>query len=271
MISPDGAVERAAESEAARSSAEEPARRRLLRVAEQLFAEHGFKGVSVRALTAAAGVNLAGVNYYFGSKEGLLAAIFDAHCRPMAEERLARLALCAERPGAPPLLEQIIAAFIGPALASAADGSGGGASFTRLRAVLAHENNGLAKRLIAEHFDATSRRFIDALAGAAPHLDRAEVFWRFQFLLGALYYTMMTPDRIRHLSEGVCDPAEVARAEDEMVRFLAAGFRAPAGLPQGMANDRLLPLPASRDGAGMRRHRSRASGKGRAASDGSSS
>ena len=41
---------------------------RLLRVAERLFAEHGFDGVSVRQLTAAAGVNLAAVNYHFGSK-----------------------------------------------------------------------------------------------------------------------------------------------------------------------------------------------------------
>src|SRR5215472_7846744 len=93
---------------------------RLLGVAERLFADQGFDGVSVRQLTAAAGVNLAAVNYHFGSKEGLLSAIFEQRCRPMNEERLRRLSDCAEHAHRPPMLEQIIAAFIAPALASSA-------------------------------------------------------------------------------------------------------------------------------------------------------
>jgi AcrR family transcriptional regulator len=213
--------------EAPTSTEEAGARERLLRVAARLFAEHGFNGVSVRTITAAAGVNLAAVSYYFGSKEGLLAAIYESHCRPMAAERVRLLEACAPGPGRPPMLEQIIAAFIGPALDATIDAVGGGAVFTRLRAVLAHENNALAKQLVAEHFDATSRRFIAALALSLPRLAREEVYWRFHFLLGALYYTMITPDRIRHLSDSICDPADVAGVMAEMVRFVAAGFRAP--------------------------------------------
>src|SRR5262249_44897535 len=146
---------------------------RLLGVAERLFAEQGFDGVSVRQLTAAAGVNLAAVNYHFGSKEGLLSAIFEQRCRPMNEERLRRLRDCAERGSRPPMLEQIIAAFIAPALASSAD-RGGRAAFTRLRATLSVEHNELARTLIARHFDATSQRFVAALGRALPHLSRAE-------------------------------------------------------------------------------------------------
>ena len=44
--------------------------------AERLFALHGFQNVSVRDITAAAGVNLASVNYHFGSKDALLFEIF---------------------------------------------------------------------------------------------------------------------------------------------------------------------------------------------------
>jgi AcrR family transcriptional regulator len=212
---------------------ENPARERILRVADRLFAERGFNGVSVRTLTAAADVNLAGVSYYFGSKEGLLGAIFERHCRPMAEERVRRLEACAEGHGRPPLLDQVIAAFIGPALVSSVDATRGGATFTRLRAMLAHENSALFKSLIEKHFDATSLRFIEALADVLPKLDRAEVYWRFQFLLGALYYTMMTPDRIRHLSGGACDPADVEAALEAMVRFTAAGFRASSPAQEG--------------------------------------
>jgi AcrR family transcriptional regulator len=211
-----------------RPADEQSTRERILRVAEQLFAEHGFNGVSVRTLTSAASVNLAGISYYFGSKEGLLAAIYESHCRPMAEERLRLLSACAEIPGRAPLLEQIIAAFIGPALDSTIDAVGGGAVFTRLRAMLAHENNPLAKELVAKHFDATSRRFVAALAACLPGLSHEVVLWRFHFLLGTLYYTMITPDRIVHLSQGICDPSDVSTVMAQMVRFIAAGFRAPA-------------------------------------------
>jgi len=198
---------------------------RLLRVAERLFAEHGFGGVSVRQLTAAAGVNLAAVNYHFGSKEGLLAAIFEQRCRPMNEERLRRLGDCAEHADDPAGLERIIAAFIAPALASSAD-RGGGATFTRLRAALSVEHNELARTLITRYFDVTSARFIAALAQALPHLSRAELFWRFHFLLGALYYTMINPSRIEHLSDQLCDAGDVEAVLTQMVPFIAAGFRA---------------------------------------------
>jgi AcrR family transcriptional regulator len=202
-------------------------RTRLMRMGERMFAERGYNGVSLRQLTAAAGVNLAAVNYHFASKEGLLAAIFESRCRPMNELRLQRLAECVEEKGRPPLLEQLVAAYIGPALSSSSDAAGG-TTFTRLRAMLAVEHNDLARQLIAKYFDSTSSRFIAAIAGTLPHLPRQEVFWRFHFLLGALYFTMVNPSRIAHLSRGLCDASDVDAAVREMVPFVAAGFRAPS-------------------------------------------
>jgi AcrR family transcriptional regulator len=52
-------------------------RDRLLMVGTRLFAESGFKGVSVRELCAEAGANIAAVRYHFGGKEGLYRAIFE--------------------------------------------------------------------------------------------------------------------------------------------------------------------------------------------------
>lgn len=201
-------------------------RERILSVATELFAARGFKGVSLRELTNEAGVNLASVGYHFRSKEGLIAAIFDRHCAPMIEDRRRRLAACVERPGRPPLLEQIIEAFITPALDVSADTSGGGATFSRLRAVLAHENQPLAEQLISEHFDSTSAMYVEALQRCLPQLSRTDIYWRFHFLLGALYYTSVNPKRIRQLSNGKCDAANTPAAIREMVKFVAAGFRA---------------------------------------------
>ena len=76
-------------------------------------------------------------------------------------------------------------------------------------------------------FDASSHRFIDAIARALPHLPRAEVEWRFHFMLGAMYYTMANSGRIQALTGGRCDPGDVRRALRHMIPFLAAGFRSP--------------------------------------------
>ena len=203
----------------------ERTRERILQIATQLFAADGFHTVSLRRLTQEASVNLASVGYHFGSKEGLIAAIFARHCEPMMAHRRAMLLACAEKRGRPPMLEQIIEAFIVPAIAATEDNADR-ATFTRLRAVLAHENNKLAHSIISKYFDATSTLFIEALHRFVPHLSREEVLWRFHFLLSALYYTTVNPMRIQLLSHGKIDPTDERKAIAEMVKFVAAGFRA---------------------------------------------
>jgi TetR/AcrR family transcriptional regulator len=49
----------------------------ILDVAERIFSEMGFDGASTRLISGEAGVNMAMLNYYFGSKEGLFLAVFD--------------------------------------------------------------------------------------------------------------------------------------------------------------------------------------------------
>jgi AcrR family transcriptional regulator len=205
--------------------ADASSREKLLNAAERLFADHGFNGVSVRQIAAAAGVNSALVGYYFGSKTGLLSQVYRLHCEPMNRER-ARLLEHACR-GSAPSLEAIIEAFVRPALA-VSSGNAGLTGFTRLRAVLSAENSELLETLVAENFDRSSTAFIDALRAALPELPPDEVYWRFHFLLGAVYYTATGPHRVRALSQGRCDPSDSEMAIAELVRFVAAGFRAPA-------------------------------------------
>ncbi|MHC5117576.1 MAG: TetR/AcrR family transcriptional regulator, partial [Planctomycetota bacterium] len=66
----------------------EDVRNRILDVAEALFCERGFEGVSVRELTAAAGCNLAAVNYYFGGKDKLYAEMFRRQFEMMIQRNL---------------------------------------------------------------------------------------------------------------------------------------------------------------------------------------
>lgn len=207
-----------------RTAAPISVRERILEVAERLFAEHGMSGVGLRAISAEAGVNLASIAYHFGSKDGLLEALFAQRAAPIAEERLRLLARCYEKTGSPKL-EDILDAFLRPALGLGTESHPGNPAFIKLRARLATEPQALSRKILSKAFDTSSRKFIDAIAAALPELPRAEVEWRFHFMLGAMFYTMADAGRIQALTKGRIDPGNVKRALHHMIPFLAAGFR----------------------------------------------
>src|SRR3954469_5743217 len=108
-------------------------RTRILNAAEELFMLHGFEGTSMRLLTAKAGVNLAAVNYHFGSKDALIEAVFRRRLDPMNAARIAELDRLENEAGGRALAaEAIIRAFVGPSLRLMEDGRSGGRNFIRL-------------------------------------------------------------------------------------------------------------------------------------------
>ena len=202
---------------------------KLIAAGERLFAEHGYRGVSVRMIAAAAGVNWSLLGYYFRGKEGLLSEVYRRHC---GELNSARMHLLQEirANGRKPALEEILSAFVRPALA-VAQSDDGQAAFIRLRAILAAENSALLDKLVAENFDVSSTTFIDALRECLPDLTRDEILWRFHFMLGTIYYTASGPHRIREFSNGRCDPADIEENLRQLIPFLTAAFHAPSVKP----------------------------------------
>lgn len=199
-------------------------RDRILEVAERMFAEHGMSGVGLRAITTEANVNLASIAYHFGSKDGLLEALFAQRAAPIAQERLRLLDECLEK-STKPKLEDILDAFLRPALTLGVQPQFGGPAFVKLRARLATEPESTTRKILSKAFDQSSRKFIDALIKALPQIPRAEIEWRFHFMLGAMFYTMADSGRIQALTNGRVDPGDVKRALHHMIPYLAAGFR----------------------------------------------
>jgi AcrR family transcriptional regulator len=204
-----------------------PTRARMLSAAARLFAARGLAGVGLREITTEAGVNLAAVNYHFGSKEKLLEALFAERARPITEERLHLLGRCAEAPDRPPMLEQLMDAFLRPAFSLGLEAGVDGATFGKLRARLSVESEELHRRVLSRAFDASTRCFLDAVVATLPALPRAEVEWRFHFMLGTMIYTMANSGRIQSVTEGACDPGEPDVVLARLIPFLCAGFRAP--------------------------------------------
>ena len=188
------------------------------------MAQRGYRSVSMREIAREASASLSSITHYFGTKEKLLAAIYDRHTRPMNARRLELLREAERITDLDERLAAIVRAHILPAFSSQSE-SGGGAQFTRLRGIMSMEGHDAAKRIIAESFDEINRSFIDAIAQALPNADRESIVWRGHFLLGSLYYTLVTPERIDRLigKKGVA--ADHEKAIDELVRATVASLK----------------------------------------------
>src|ERR1700730_470397 len=201
-------------------------REAILCAAEELFSINGFNAVSVRDIAQAAGANPGSVTYHFKTKDGLLLEIYQRHCEPMNRRRSELLTEARRVRDVQDRLEAIVRGYVLPAFSSGSDLAGGGARFTRLRAVMSAEGNEVAGRIIAQTFDDTSHAFIDAIHESLPHIPCAEIVWRSHFLLGALYYTLVQPERVSRLSRGDADGSDAASAIEQLVRATVASFQA---------------------------------------------
>lgn len=208
------------------SEATASTRDRILQTAERLFAEKGIDRVSLREITLAAGVNIAAVHYHFGSKKTVLEQLFALRSGPIANRRLELLSRIRRDDEGKPVLEDVLIAFLRPALQASTDP--GGASFVMLRARLAFEKVEVRRAVLGKAFDTSNREFLRILAQALPELKRDELHWRFHFLLGAMVYTMAAPGRIEAITDGALDTMDSTAALAKLVAFAAAGFRGSA-------------------------------------------
>jgi len=198
-------------------------RTRILDAAEELFMQHGFEGTSMRLLTAKAGVNLAAVNYHFGSKDALIEAVFRRRLDPMNTERVAALERL-ENPSA----EDIIRAFVGPSLRLIEDAKGGGRNFIRLLGRTYTEPAKTIRALIGQMYAPAMQRYKAALERALPQMPPDELVWRMHFMFGTLAYTLAATDTVQLIAG--CKPEDRHDArllEERLTAFLAAGLNAP--------------------------------------------
>ena len=158
----------------------------ILDVAERRFARLGLARTSLRHIITEAGVNLAAVNYHFGSRQGLIHAVFSRRVVPMNRERLRLLQGFEERAADRNVsVEQILEAFIRPVVRMSRDRRRGGADFIRLMGRTFSEPDQLLQDFFQELFGDVLQRFTGALRRALPDLSAADMFWRIHFMVDA--------------------------------------------------------------------------------------
>ena len=201
-------------------------RTRILDAAEELFMHQGFGGTSMRLLTAKAGVNLAAVNYHFGSKDALIEAVFRRRLDPMNAARIGALDAL-EASGRPFSPEAIIRAFVGESLRMVEDAKGG-RNFIRLLGRSYTEPSKAIRVLIGQLYAPAMERYKAAFERALPQMPREELVWRMHFMFGTLSYTLAATDVVQLIAG--CKPEDRHDArllEDRLTAFLAAGLTAP--------------------------------------------
>jgi AcrR family transcriptional regulator len=197
----------------------------VLAAAERLFALHGFQNVSVRDITAEASVNLASVNYHFGSKDALLFEIFRRRTAELNRERARMLHEASDRHDGKPPVREILRALFEPPLRWSSPGHERRIS---VQFIIRARSEGTEQMREVLRTDVSHlRRFSDALIAAQPKLPPEEVYWRLHFCLGMIHNNRFAEfDRLHTLSDGATRESDVEALLRRMLDFAEAGFLA---------------------------------------------
>ncbi|MFS8203434.1 TetR/AcrR family transcriptional regulator [Streptomyces sp. CWNU-52B] len=199
-------------------------RTQILDAAERLFAERGYRGTSVRAITDLAGANLAAVGYHFGSKAELLAAVARRVIEPINAAQCAGLdRLLARTPD--PSVAELVEAFAGPMFDGMRAGDEGGARTSRLIVTILSDPAEEVRSWTGPAEATVRDRYVAAFGRALPGLAQEELWFRMRGLLA-----VTAVDRVEVYNRPSPDcPSPVAgeAARRWAITFLAAAMSAP--------------------------------------------
>jgi AcrR family transcriptional regulator len=196
----------------------------ILAAAERLYADHGFGDVTLRDIVAEANVNLAAVNYHFGSKDELIAELFVTRSLALNRERLRELRAAEETGSARADISDILRALVGPTLRGCLGPERERSTAARFMIRASIESVPPIRRIRNREIDHL-RKFVVAMRRALPDRGDVELYWGLHFALAMAQQTVRDSERLTKLSEGKCDLNDVegviARVVDVAVMGLA--------------------------------------------------
>ena len=197
-------------------------RARILDAAERLFMAHGLEATTLRMITTEAQANIAAVNYHFGSKEKLVEQVFRRRLDALNAHRLAELAKVTSNRQA--TLEEVLSAYIRPALEVSHEGNG--ALFMRVLARAFAEHDDTLRQFLSENYGHVMRQFTAEFARLLPQLGKDELYWRIDLVTGALTHAMSGFGIIQRKRD-VSEEAHREQTAEHLIRFAVAGLSHP--------------------------------------------
>lgn len=202
---------------------------RILDTAEQLFARDGFHMTSLRTLTEQANVNLAAVNYHFGSKEGLLKAVFSRRLVPLnnlRQKNIEAVLAQAQADNTLPAVKDLLRAFIEPTIEFRNFGPGAKDFITLIGRSLSEPDETVRNYFIQQVLPIFKLLF-ESLQKALPKLPAHILMTRLQFTMGAMSHMMCSSTRTGQMIPGFPEPLSTEQMAEEMINFTTTGLEAP--------------------------------------------
>jgi AcrR family transcriptional regulator len=195
----------------------------ILNAAERLFANERFAAVSLRDITREASVNLAAVNYHFGSKELLVLELFKLRSIELNRERAQLLKAAEAAAGGTPPLRDVLFALVAPPVRDWLSSDPAVSIKARFLVRAMIESTPEVRRL-HETEVGHLQQFVTALARSMPELSHADICLRLHFTLGVMHYAMNERKRLEMLSKGAWDYSNPEDVIAWIIDFTAPGF-----------------------------------------------
>jgi len=212
----------------------------ILVAAERLYAERGFGDVTLRDIVAAANVNLAAVNYHFGSKDELIAELFVTRSLATNRERLRELKAVEEEGGGRASIEAVLRALVGPPLRGCLGPESSRSAAARFMIRASIESVPPIRRIKNREIDHL-RKFAAAMRRALPDRNDVEIYWGLHFALAMAHHTIRESERLKKLSDGQCDLDDVDAMIERVVSVAAMALAGRTAGKEASSNRAALP------------------------------
>ena len=206
----------------------------ILAAAERLYAERGFSDVTLRDIVGEANVNLAAVNYHFGSKDELIAELFVSRTLALNRERLRDLRAAEDKGGGRADVDDVLRALVGPTLRGCLGPDNQRSTAARFMIRVSIESVPPIRRIRNREIDHL-RKFVAAMRRSLPGRSDVELYWGLHFALAMAQQTVRDSERLTKLSEGQCDVDDVEGIIARVVSVAAMGLLEDAAAPVATA------------------------------------
>ena len=198
---------------------------RILNAAERLFAQQGFVQTSMREITSSADVNLAAINYHFGSKNNLIQSVFQRYfdrLMPRLETDLRQVHDAQELE-----TKQVLAACIAPLQSLESIRPQGTAVFLLLLGRGYNESQGHLRKFIQAEYGNTLKLLMACVHKSVPWLSAETLFWRLHFALGSAVFSMAAQSALSEIVEAdFHHPTSTTDMLHTLLPFVAQGLSA---------------------------------------------
>jgi AcrR family transcriptional regulator len=199
---------------------------KILDAAEILFADKGFNGTSLREITSRAEVNLAAVNYHFGSKKELIKSVMSRYMNELSPRLELSLVNICEQENL--TLLEVFSAFIEPLLSLNEFKENGTSNFLQLLGRGYSDSQGFLRWFLTTQYPGVINNFVKAVQKAYPELTAEEMFWRLHFTMGTVVFTMSSSDALIDIAKSDFDKTmDIAGVIKKVIPYVAAGVAAP--------------------------------------------